>query len=68
MKLNDDHTVAWSSGHTHLACSVGFAREILRREHPAWSDAEIERELFRRLVTQGRSRQTVGNQKGRAFA
>lgn len=56
MKLNDDDVVAWSvKKGQHSACTVSIYRAMLRASFPDWSDDEIEREIFDKLVHHGSS-------------
>jgi hypothetical protein len=50
MKPADDELVSWIFNGQRIACTVAKAREILRADHPDWSDEQIEQELFARVA------------------
>jgi hypothetical protein len=50
MKLVDDDLVTWIFNGWRIACTVERTREMLRADHPDWSDEQIEQELFARVA------------------
>src|SRR5262249_10020595 len=52
--MQDDNLITWVYYGEHTVCTVRIAREMLRTTYPDWSDERIERELFVRVLVDGR--------------
>jgi hypothetical protein len=54
-RIDDDALCCWSDGNTGTACKAKHLRAMLRSGCPEMSEEDIERQIFKHVVPEGRA-------------